>query len=176
MHSTSVASWCSRPSLSSSGTGTSPQGKPQEVLPGVSLIITTHPFARHFKVPLMRIQNSLIWEALWGSAALLPHLAHPATSGSCPRPLGREFLISSFPESAGHCSTRTQNLLSEKMTHRLIPFSKTPVAAIPAAVLHVLPALPLKWKQKAPEGTRAIRKKEVGNYSSIIDSSGIKKT
>ena len=173
MHSISVAFWCS---LSSSVTGTSPQGKPQEALPRVSLIIMTHPFAWHFKVPLMRIPNSLIWEALWGSSALLSHLAHPATSGSCLRLPGREFLISSFPESAGHCSTRTQNLLSEKMTHSLIPFPKTPLAAIPAATLHVLPALPLKWKQKDPEGTRATRKKEVENYSSIIDFSGFKKT
>lgn len=154
MHSVCVASWCCRPSLDSSEASTSPQRKPQGALS--NLII--HPSAWHFKVPLMGIHNSLLQEASWGSAALLPHLAHPAKSGYCLRPPGREFSIPRFPESMDIAPPGLR-ILSEKMTHSLITFPKTPAAALPASTLCVLPALPPKWKQKAPQGTRATRKK-----------------
>lgn len=120
MHSVPVASWsCRSCSSDSSGAGTSLWRKPREHSQGSSKHVkptagglhatqpTSHEFDMlgdlssffffffwHFKVPQMKIRNSLIQEALWGSSALLPHLAHPATSGSCLRPPGRRIQLS----------------------------------------------------------------------------------
>lgn len=113
----------------------------------------THPFAWHFISTDGDSEQS-------DPGSLLRKLTSPSTSGtSChiwllPRATRQSsrLPISNFPESAGHCSTRTQNSLSGKMTHSLTVFPKTPAAAVPAATLHVLPELPPKcWRpQRAP--------------------------
>lgn len=160
MYSVPVASWCGRPRLESSGGDTSPQRKPWGALPKVRLGVR---FCSHDTFLCLAFYGSIQGDSEQPyPGSLLKQLRSSNPSGTyChiglqPQAARQRVLNIQLSRVCGtllHQDTESSVGEDDSELNSLSPNSS-------CCPPNVLPAQLPQWKEKAPEGTRASRKKE----------------